>query len=65
MLERIAKDLVSDEPKERHRFGKFEPNKNPTPQSISPTNTGQQEKKLPRWMQNRRAQRSEFDPRLF
>jgi hypothetical protein len=37
----------------------------PTPQWISPTNTGQQEKKLPRWIRNRRTQRSEFDPRLF
>jgi hypothetical protein len=37
----------------------------PNPQSMSPTNTGQQEKKLPRWMQNRRTQSSEFDPRLF
>jgi hypothetical protein len=37
----------------------------PTPQSMSPTNTGQQEKKLSPWMQNRRTQSSEFDPRLF
>ncbi len=36
-----------------------------TPQSMSPTNTGQQEKKLPPWMQNRRTQSREFDPRLF
>jgi phage terminase large subunit GpA-like protein len=66
LLERLFKELLSDEPRQKPQFGKFDPSsKRPTPQSISPTNTGQQEKMLPRWMQNRRTQSSEFGPRLF
>jgi phage terminase large subunit GpA-like protein len=53
-LDEIDRPRFTEEPAKKPHFGVFDPNKNPTPQSISPTRTAQtqEDKKLPRWRTN-------------
>jgi phage terminase large subunit GpA-like protein len=66
LLERVHRDLSDTEPKQPHQYGVYDPSKNPTPRSISPTSTPQQvPENTPRWRTNGRTGPREFDPRVL
>jgi phage terminase large subunit GpA-like protein len=66
-LDEIDRPRFNEEPKKKPQFGVYDPTKNPTPQQLSPTRTEstQQTGSVPRWLQNRRQQNRDFDPRDF
>lgn len=62
-LDEIDRPRFTDTPKQKPQFGVYDPTKNPTPQSISPTRTAEPTQNKPRWLSNGQRQSREFDPR--